>query len=305
MKFAYAILAHTAPEQLSRLIDRLAEDPEDDRIVLHLDCKSELWRNQRDSFAGHPSGKVVLVPDPVNVFWAHSSQVAAQCRILGKALECDFDYIHLISGADWPTSPREKIVADITAHGELFPAFADIYGEMQQERLQDWWFDDRKFRLEGFPRLSENIERAQTRLSWAFSRWWHKAGLNRGRYLDQPWVKGSGWFSLPRDIAADICREVGRMLDRGRMRFTQCPDEHAIQTVLMRRHGDRVVPDRRYIDWSAGGNHPKLLTSQDREAIIASGAWFARKFSVKADAFFLEPGAFSVPARKPVNALQD
>lgn len=304
MKFAYAILAHTAPDQLSRLIDRLADGPDDDRIVLHLDRKSDLWKAQRDRFAGHPSGKVVLVPNPVDVIWAHSSQVAAQCRVLGKALECDFDYIHLISGADWPTSPREKIVADIAAHGEQFPAFIDIYGEMQQQRLQDWWFDDRKFHLEGYPRLSENVERAQTRLSWVFSRWWHKARLDRGFYQGQPWVKGSGWFSLPRDIAADIRREVSRMLQRGRMRFTQCADEHALQTVLVRRHGDRVVPDHRYIDWSAGGNHPKLLTAEDREAIVASGAWFARKFDMTADDFFLEPGAFATSVREPADALQ-
>ncbi|MCB2072617.1 MAG: hypothetical protein H6917_14295 [Novosphingobium sp.] len=304
MRFAYAILAHAGPEQLTSLIDRLADGPNGDRIVLHLDRKSDLWRHQRERFARHPSGKIVLVPDPVNVIWAHSSQVAAQCRVLGEALQHDFDYVHLISGADWPVSPREKIVADIAAHGERCPAFIDLYGEMQQERLQDWWFDDRKFSLEGFPRLSENVERAQTRLSWAFSRWWHKAGLDRGAYLGQPWVKGSGWFSLPRDIATDICGEVGRMLERGRMRFTQCADEHAIQTVLVRRHGDRILPDHRYIDWGAGGNHPKLLTRADRESIIASGAWFARKFDIKVDDFFLEPNAFAFAEREPAHALQ-
>lgn len=292
MNFAYAILAHGTPDQLCRLIDRLADGPEGDRIVLHLDRKSALWRDQRARFASHPSGKLVLVPDPVKVYWAHYSQVAAQCSVITAALRQDCDYIHLLSGADWPIAPRAKMIADIAADGTRRPAFIDLYGEFQQERLQHWWFDDRKFHLADHPRLSENVERAQTRLSWAFSRWWDKAGLQRSRIADQPWIKGSGWFSLPRDIAARVCEEVEQMLRGGRLRFTQCADEHVFQTLLVRRYGDRVVADHRYIDWRAGGYHPKVLTRADREAIVASGAWFARKFDRATDDFFLEPGAF-------------
>jgi hypothetical protein len=302
MKFAYAILAHAAPDQLFKLIDRLAAGSGNDRIILHLDAKSDLWRRQRDRFASHPSGKVKLVPDPANVCWGHYSQVSAQLRVIRAALDCEFDYLHLISGVDWPIASRDKIASDILANHSRRPAFADIDGELQQERLQDWWFDERKFRLEGWPRLSENVERAQTRLSWAFSRWWKKAGLERSRYAGEPWIKGSSWYSLPSDIAADINGEVGSLLDRARLRFTQCADEHAVQTVLFRRHGDRILPGRRYIDWSAGSNHPKLLTRKDREKIVASEAWFARKFDMQVDDFFLAADAFA-PANNITESL--
>lgn len=301
MKFAYAILAHSAPDQLSALIDRLAEGPDDDRIVLHLDRKSALWRDQRARFASHPSGKLVLVPDPVRIYWAHQSLVAAQSRVIAAAIAQDCDYIHLISGSDWPVAPRAKMVADIAAHGARRPAFIDLYGELQEERLQHWWFDDRKFHLQRAPRLSENVERAQTRLSWAFSRWWNGTGLRRSRIAGLPWIKGSGWFSLPTDIAAQACDDVQELLNNGRLRFTQCADEHVFPTLLARRHGDRVVADHRYIDWRAGGYHPKLLTREDRDAIVASGAWFARKFDQAADDFFLQPDAFE--ARLQANAV--
>lgn len=293
MKFTYAIMAHNAPAQLHALIDRLAAGDGQDRIILHLDKRSALWREQRDEFARHPSGKVELVSHPAAVRWAHHSIVVAQHRLLQTALQGEFDYFHLISGADWPVVDRARMAADIAAHTPALPAFTHIFGQMQEARMQDWWFDERKFDFGRYRRLAVNVERAQTRASWAFSRWWNRAGLHRRLYRGQPWIKGSGWFSLPRDIAAEVSAELGKLLRGGRLRFTQCADEHAVPTILSRLHGDRIAGDRRYIDWAAGGYHPKLLTRADKAAIAASGAWFARKFDSATDDFFLDPAAFS------------
>lgn len=287
-------MAHAAPAQLHALIDRLAGDSEPgDRIVLHLDRRSALWREQRREFAAHPSGIVELVERPVAVIWGHHSIVEAHRRILRHALAGEFDYLHIISGADWPVAPRAAIRADIAAHGPTQPAFTRIFGEEQPERMQHWWFDERKFHSARFPRLAENVERGQTRLSWAFSRQWSKAGLERSFYMSQPWVKGSGWFSLPRDIAQAVECEASKLLTRGRLLFTQCSDEHVIPTILARRFPQRLADDRRYIDWAAGGYHPKLLTRDDGPAIAQSGAWFARKFDIAADDFFLSHAAFA------------
>lgn len=292
MKFVYAIMAHHAPEQLCALIERLAAGPQPDRIVLHLDKRSALWRTMREELAAHPSGKVEIVADPAAVRWAHHSQAVAQHRLLLTALRGDFDYFHLISGVDWPIASRASAVADIGINSPRLPVFIQIDGEMDQPRMQDWWFDERKFRFARHPRLEANVERAQTRASWAFSRWWNYLGWKRRRYLDQPWIKGSTWFSLPRDVAQDVCNELGDMLANGRLLFTQCADEHAVPTILARRHGDRIAPSHRYIDWSAGGYHPKLLTRADRDAMIASGAWFARKLDMTIDDFFLNRDTF-------------
>lgn len=296
MNFTYGILAHTGADQLSKLIDRLADGPEGDRIVLHLDRKSDLWRLQRDRFAAHPSGKIVLVPDPVKVVWADHSQVAAQCRLMREALGRPFDYFHLISGADWPIAPRDRIAADIASCGARRPAFANICEGSQEDQMQHWWLADRGALLKRFPRVLANVEHTQRRLGHLFSQSLKKAGIERGRYEGLPWAKGSSWYSLPRDIAVDAHAEISRMLGNGRLRFTRCADEHAVQTILLRRHGERIASDRRYIDWSAGESHPKLLTREDRESIAASGAWFGRKFDRNVDDFFLAPDAFTLHA---------
>jgi hypothetical protein len=70
-----------------------------------------------------------------------------------------------------------------------------------------------------------------------------------------------------------------------------------MQTLLGRRHEGRIAADKRYIDWSAGGNNPKLLRREDAPAVLASGAWFARKLDMAVDDFFLDPAAFTAPVR--------
>lgn len=292
MRFAYLIMAHAAPEQLLALIDALAGGLEEDSIILHLDRRSALWREQRDRFAGHSSGRVSLIARPTAVLWGHHSIVEAQRLLLEAALASGCDYCHLISGADWPVVSRETIARDIARFGMRRPAFIDLLGDAQGERMDDWWFERRKLRLPRFPRLEENIERAQVRASWGFSRWYRERGWQRRRYAGQPWLKGSGWWSLPRDIAADIHGEVVSLQRSGRLNFTQCSDEHVVPTLLVRRHGGRIEPGFRYIDWSAGGYHPKLLRREDRASIAASGAWFARKLDMQVDDFFLTPGCF-------------
>jgi len=298
MRFVYAIMAHAAPDQLARLIDRLlAPDTADrphsaDRVVLHIDGGSALWREQRDRFASHPSGRLKQVSRPARVRWGHSSQVEAQRRILRAALEEPFDYLHLISGADWPVCTRAAMVADIARFGARRPVFADLWGEEQPRRMDDWWFEEPKVHIPGWRWFNANADRAQVRFSWAATRWLHGRGFARSRFDGQPWLKGSSWYSLPHDAAAVLERETSALLDTGRLDFTQCCDEHVAPSVLGRRFADRIEPARRYIDWAAGGSHPKLLRAEDREAIAQSGAWFARKVSAEADDFFYRLPAF-------------
>ncbi len=286
MRFVHAIMAHAGADQLARLVDALLAPASDDRVILHIDAGSLLWRRERARFAAHPSGRLHLIAHPVRVRWGQSSQVEAQRRLLRAALAEPFDYFHLISGADWPCCNRTQMIADIKAWGSRNPVFADLWGEQQPRRMEDWWFDEPRICIPGWHWFNENAHRAQVRLSWGVTRWLHGKGLLRARFDDRPWLKGSSWYSVPRDAAEVLERETSAMLDCGRLDFTQCCDEHVAPSVLGRRFAERIEPARRYIDWSGGGYHPKLLQAEDRDAIIASGAWFARKVSAQADDFF-------------------
>lgn len=282
----HAIMAHAGADQLARLIDRLLADSAEDRVVLHLDAGSTLWRDHRARFAAHPSGRLRLIARPVRVRWGQASQVGAQRRLLRAALAEPFDYYHLISGACWPVRTRAAMVADIAGFGPRAPVFADLWGEEQPRRMGDWWFDAPRQLVPAWPRLDENLYRARLRLSWAATAWLQRRGLTRALFDGQPWLKGSSWYSVPFDVARVLEREMSALLGCGRIDFTQCADEHVAPTILGRRFADRIEPARRYIDWSAGGYHPKLLRAEDRAAILASDAWFARKVSAEVDDFF-------------------
>jgi hypothetical protein len=286
MRFVHAIMAHNAADQLARLIDALLAPDTEDRVVLHIDRASALWRDQRHRFASHPSGRLRLVVDPARVRWGHWSQVEAQRRILRTALAEPFDHLHLISGADWPCVSRVRMVADIKGAGTPAPVHADLWGEEQPRRMDDWWFEEPKLHVPRWQWFNANADRAQVRFSWAATRWLHQRGFRRAQFDDQPWLKGSSWYSVPRDTAETLERETSALLDTGRLDFTQCSDEHVAPSILGRRFTARIVPARRYIDWGAGGDHPKLLRAEDRDAILGSGAWFARKVSAAVDDFF-------------------
>ena len=67
-------------------------------------------------------------------------------------------------------------------------------------------------------------------------------------------------------------------------------DEFVFQTILMNSHfKNNVVSNHyRYIDWSAGGPHPKLLDANDFEKMVNSDNLFARKFKTSHDSKILD-----------------
>ena len=56
---------------------------------------------------------------------------------------------------------------------------------------------------------------------------------------------------------------------------------------------DRLADCRRYIDWVEGDDSPRPLARGDQKAIAESGAWFARKFALTHDVFFLRLPPYS------------
>jgi hypothetical protein len=283
MRFAYLIAAHDKGDQLFALINHLLAPATQDYIVLHLDRKSALWREEHQRFASHPSGRLHLVPDPVDVHWGHQSQLAATLKMLSVANAKGFDMAHHISGSDWPVTSRPQVEAEIAANPKA--AHIEIIGPVQQERMQSWWFD--RTTLPVPARFAYRTSRFQSQFSRAFTRFANQIGIERSQSDGEPWLKGWSWWSLPHDIACTIEHQIGGLLQSGRLRFTQCCDEHVIPTLVARAFPERVAPYRRYIKWPADSYHPLILTAADASAIAASGAWFARKFDADVDGFFL------------------
>jgi hypothetical protein len=73
-------------------------------------------------------------------------------------------------------------------------------------------------------------------------------------------------------------------------RTTLAPDEVFFHTVLVNSGKFQIIPDsKRYIDFSnSRNNHCKFLGVEDMDAMIASGAHWARKFDAAKDSEVLE-----------------
>ncbi|KAG8088007.1 hypothetical protein GUJ93_ZPchr0010g11216 [Zizania palustris] len=76
--------------------------------------------------------------------------------------------------------------------------------------------------------------------------------------LEEQWRKGSEWFEMSRDLAADIVADRRYYTIFRKHCTPSCyPDEHYIPTYLHLRHGARNANRTvTWVDWSRGGPHP-------------------------------------------------
>ena len=91
---------------------------------------------------------------------------------------------------------------------------------------------------------------------------------------------GEHWFTANRRVARVLLDEYEsgeRLIKHFSERLA--PEEAFYQTVICNQTALRVSGNnKRYIDWSTDGAHPKFLDIGDLPAIAASRAHFARKF---------------------------
>ncbi|WP_226638255.1 glycosyl transferase [Novosphingobium profundi] len=283
MRMAYLVLAHDNAAQLRLLIERLLVSGNEDIAIIHADRASLLWPELEGELPG-PSGRVHLIPDPVTVRWGHWSQVAAVTKLVCEGLRLGCDAAHLISGADWPLLPRADLAQEMAkglCHIEVRPGHLE-------ERMQTYRFDTRYLRLD-----PQEDARAYA-LTWQLrrlARWGDTARrllhLDRARPFG-PWSYGATWWSLPADALQTLGEILPCTLASGRLNGTVCSDEHVIPTIIGTHFPGRLAPNRRFVDFPEGASSPRTLSRADTPALEASGAFFARKFDMGLDSFFLD-----------------
>jgi len=265
MKIAHLILAHAAPAQLLKLIGAL--EHRNAWCFVHLDRKADIR-----AFPFLRDGeRIMLVPDRVDVGWGAYSIVEATIHGFQAIVDSgiDFDYVNLLSGADYPLQ-SPSVIHDFFARntGKNFMEYYSV--------LNEW--------TEAVPRLTK----------------YHLTNYNfPGKYLAQEWmnrllpartmpaglepVGRSQWMSLTLDAVRYILEYLnGHPAVVKFFKLTWAPDEIIFQTILYNSpfRTSLVNDNLRYIDWSKGQASPKVLTEDDLERMEASGKLFARKFDL-------------------------
>jgi core-2/I-Branching enzyme len=246
--------------------------------------------------------QVYLIHNRVEVVWGGYATVETtlQCTKEILATGREYDYIHLMSGQDYP----------IKSAAYIHDFFARRQGQefMEFEPFDTWSAID----------------------PWSRIRQYHFTNYNfPGRYLLQrimnkllpvrvPPVEldffGSSmfWALSPASLRFVIdFLESNPRLQRF-MRLSWGTDEFLIQTLVMNspfKH--RVLNDNLlYLDWELGSSHPNIITSRHFQALASSDKLFTRKLDINTDAaifdrlddYIGETGSQAPAARVPATA---
>lgn len=272
MKQAILIPAFREFNHLKDIVDFF-----DDRfeLYIHIDKKSQPPAGVLEELRAARHVKLLCSEYKVN--WGGRNHLLCILFLAAEALKNpDLDYLHLISGQDFPSRGIEDFARFPLVGGgrdflNHFKLPSPIWTGGGMPRLDYYRFYDvlnaRKYKV-----LIDKIGAVQSRL-----------GIKRS--LDArigSVYGGSAWWSLTRrtlEYVMDYTDRDGYLLRR--LKHTFGPDEVYFQTVIMNSpHASGVVnDDLRYVDWTPrNGSYPAVLDASDLVPIEASGKLFARKF---------------------------
>jgi hypothetical protein len=269
MKIAHLILCHKNPEQVMRLVQRMAHPCFD--FYIHVDKHADLspWL----PLQAQPN--VYFIKNRVRTHWAGFSIVRATLNGFEQVLHSGhkYDHINLLSGQDYPLKHPCEIhnfyadnpgkafmAADTFSHGSEPEAF---------KRITNYHFVQLRFRGR------YTVERMADLLA------------PRRTFPDSFVPVGkSQWMTMPPECAAYILAFLKKERHIKKLfHYMWAPDEIIFQSVLYNSpFKDMIVNDNlRYVDWTDQKPNPRVLTMADAEKITASGKLFARKFDTGVD----------------------
>lgn len=290
MSIAYIISAYKLPGMLVRLVNRL--DGPGTRIYIHVDSKTdeEVYRAMAEPLRNRR--RVRFLPRHA-CHWGDFGHVAATLKGLRAliASEESFDYVVLLTGQDYPLRSRQEIEDSLrAADGRVFMDWMPIPNNKWtgggMDRIESW-----HFRAGGRVLPFPGAPFGHTLLNAAWSLPARLFGLRRSFPAGMRPFGGSSYWMMPSDCARYVDRFARENPEFTKFfRHVIVPDEIYFQSIVMNSlFGDRVSSDdRRYVDWDGGGDHPKILTTSDCDALMRSSELFARKFDPSVDGAVLD-----------------
>lgn len=263
MVVAYLILAHTAPQQVLRAIDRLRAPGT--VFILHVDARA--GDAVYAALVGLPD--VYLAPR-ARCYWGTYGIVQATLNCIDTLLQLakPFDYAVLLSGQDYPIKSPEAIAAFFSAHAgtEFIEAFA-------LDQPNRWTAQGAPFQAMARVHQYTFTLRSKTlhvKLPRTFYRGWRAHG-------------GSQWWALSRPALEWIVAYLAKHPAFARYyRHTFIPDESMLQTMLANSPFAAQSSSQalHYIDWERPNpKHPRTLDDEDYDRLKAAPELFARKLN--------------------------
>jgi hypothetical protein len=261
------VFSHRDPPQVRRLVDRLREG-NDVFVGIHHDPVGE-------PLVFPAMSDVALVPDPLHCPWGGYEVTVAMVHSLRWAVATvpELSWVLLISGQDYPAMPVRQMEHELrTSPHDAFV---------------------RHFRIDDDPALDVHHWQALTRRRYFNRRRFPRSARSYPWPRRHPFVNGRHayvgdvWVNLGAEAVHQVLDDDAWMRQLfAFMRAAPNADELALPSLLLngQQHLDVVSDRRRYLRFARGEPHPATLTEADIDEIVASDAFFARKFSAAAPA---------------------
>lgn len=285
LRHAYLILIHENSLVLERLIQLL--DDENSDFYIHVDrhCAAV----DMDKLRRLAKRSNISFYRKYRVYWGTNSITNAELYLLRHAVKGNYDYYHVLSGADLPIKSKQQIYRFFEEHnGKEFIHFGtEQYQEDIQQRFNVYHFFSRQLGRKRDKKLWVDLET----YSLAIQR---RLRVDRTKKRAFSIYGGANWCSITAGLAEYA---VGNYRKYKRaFRASQISDESVWQTIVMDspyknnlyRSGfdNDYISCVRYIDWNRGT--PYVFRAEDFEDLMRSEYIFARKFDADTDKRIVE-----------------
>jgi len=276
-KLSFLVLSHQAGPQLHRLARALRFFPNSCIFWHHDSYQSALPSGFFSEYGVQACSKTL------HTEWGRVSVMKAELALIKDALErSDADWLVFLTSACYPIKSASHIVSFLSS--STYDAFLDINETSEDPHigLPFWWYRKTNMRcVARLPWLSRRLRFYLREIHIKNSRSPFRAPF-KPRYGSQSFIFNRKTASLVDCFFSQdhsFLPFVEAFEAKRRIHFSS--EECLFQTILPTLPSIRICPnDLRYIDWKNSREwHPNILTDRHTEAIFASDALFARKFS--------------------------
>lgn len=264
MRQAILITAYKDIPHLKRIVDYFDSDFE---LFIHIDKKC------REDYVSLRKMSHVHLFDRYRIAWGDVNHLKAILLLMHESYKnTDLEYFHLITGSDYPALPLTDFKSFCEHHKhdnfvEHFPLPHPDWGkEGGMDRIRYYW-------------IQPSYRGKHGRFVYKFIKLQRILGIDRDfKFFNGKLYGGGTYWSVSREAVGQTLNYMDRHPDYlRRFRMTSIAEEICLPSLWagigMPMHNDY----KRYIDWGPDGGNPQILTEQDYDNIINSGALFARK----------------------------
>jgi len=288
---AFLIVAHGQKELLCGLIESLMSSRSN--IYVHIDARNKiLFEEIKVKYATYDNIKVY---SEIKVLYGGIGIMDAQMFLLRIALQNpENERFHQISGQDMLCKPLDQLFAFFDTEDNKDRQFIKYMKLPDYQRYPKGGGVDRFSYYYVYDVLNNRAKGPIGLIYRGMNRcllYCQKIiGFKRKPMFEQMY-KGSNWMSINRDGANAIITKIYDKDSRHYMRFNMyCDEVYPISIINNTPSLNVVNDDLRYVDWTrkSSKSSPAILDMRDKDKILASNKFFARKVDENISAELLD-----------------